>query len=39
MALFPRMGTIAAADLEPQFQGLKGKDGSPAKEFVFNKGL
>lgn len=39
LALFPRVGTIKATDLEPEFQQLKTKKGDIATEFAFNKGL
>jgi len=39
LGVFPRMGSISAADLEPQFQSIKAKDGSLVTEFAFNKGL
>ena len=39
LALFPRVGTIKASDLEPEFQNLKTSKGEPATQFAFNKGL
>ena len=40
LGYFPRMGSITASELEPEFQQIKSKDGTSFKtEFVFNKGL
>jgi len=39
LSIYPRMGTIAASDLEPEYQNLKGSDGKIITEFSFNKGL
>ena len=44
LAYFPRVGTIKAADLEPEFQNIKMKNGGKDSdelmtEFMFNKGL
>ena len=40
MGLFPQIATIKAADLEPEFQGLKSKiKGEIITEFKYNKGL
>jgi len=39
LAAFPRIGSIKADELEPQFQDIRGKDGSHVSEFSFNKGL
>eukprot|EP00158_Paraphelidium_tribonemae_P008110 Partr_v1_DN28477_c4_g1_i5_m41139 putative Mitochondrial cation transporter len=39
IAMFPQRGLIAAHKLEPQFGNLKNSDGSPVKQFTFNKGL
>ena len=39
LGLFPRIGSIKAADLESEFRELKAKDGSLQTEFAFNKGL
>ncbi|OQS04486.1 Mitochondrial Tricarboxylate Carrier (MTC) Family [Thraustotheca clavata] len=39
IALFPQYGTIAAKDLEPQFQQLTNSKGQLVKEFTYNKGI
>eukprot|EP01133_Synstelium_polycarpum_P015226 gene15226-18017_t len=39
IALFPQESTVSSDDLEPEFQGLKDKNGNPIKEFIYNKGL
>ena len=43
LAYFPRMGTIKACDLEPEFQAIRakgaGKENELITEFMFNKGL
>ena len=38
-AIFPQQDSIAAAKLEPQFQGLTARDGTPINTFTYNKGL
>ena len=40
VALFPQTGTIAAADLEPQFRGrVDPATGRPVLSYTFNKGV
>ena len=39
VAAYPREGKIGLDELEPEFADIKGRDGLPIKEFVFNKGL
>jgi hypothetical protein len=40
VALFPQTGRIAAADLEPQFQGrVSAKTGRPVEYYTYNKGV
>jgi len=39
LSIYPRMGTISADELEPEFQNITGDDGERIKEFSFNKGL
>ena len=39
LAMYSRYGTIAATDLEPEFQGLRDVHGNEIREFLFNKGL
>lgn len=39
LAAFNPVVSIAASKLEPQFQNLKKKDGTPITEFTFYKGL
>ena len=39
LAVFPRMGTIKASDLEPEFQKIRTEKGDLITEFTFNKGL
>ena len=39
LSIYPRMGSISADDLEPEFQNITGEDGERVKEFSFNKGL
>ena len=38
-ALYVQRASIDAAALEPEFQGLAAKDGSPVTSFTYNKGL
>ncbi|EPY29561.1 tricarboxylate carrier [Strigomonas culicis] len=39
LAAFNVVQTIDAAQLEPQFQGLTRKDGSPVRQYTYYKGL
>eukprot|EP00049_Salpingoeca_infusionum_P019080 m.360091 g.360091 ORF g.360091 m.360091 type:complete len:331 (+) comp18882_c0_seq1:369-1361(+) len=39
IALFPQEGTIAASEMEPQYQNLKDAQGNAIDTFYFNKGL
>ncbi|GAM28917.1 hypothetical protein SAMD00019534_120930 [Acytostelium subglobosum LB1] len=39
IAMFPQESTIDAGDLEPEFRGLKDRDGQPIQEYIYNKGL
>lgn len=39
LAVFDINQSISASALEPQFQGLKRKNGEPVKEFTYYKGL
>ena len=39
MAAYPQYGVIGLDELEPEFADVRGKNGLPIKEFVYNKGL
>eukprot|EP00041_Stephanoeca_diplocostata_P041499 m.1644070 g.1644070 ORF g.1644070 m.1644070 type:complete len:335 (-) comp61098_c0_seq1:60-1064(-) len=39
ISLFPQEGTIAAAELEPEFRDLKDRNGNTVAKFTYNKGL
>ena len=39
LAFYPRQGTVAAKDIEPEFSEVKDDQGNLITEFVFNKGL
>jgi hypothetical protein len=39
VGIFPEVGTISAAALEPRFRGLKDLDGRPVETFTYNKGI
>jgi hypothetical protein len=39
IAIFPQQMAIDVSILEPEFQGLKDKDGNPVKSVFYNKGL
>ncbi|CAN3355292.1 sideroflexin Fsf1p [Diutina catenulata] len=39
LAVFPQRETLAVSQLEPQFQGLKDKEGKPITRVEFNRGI
>lgn len=39
ISAFPQRGSLPASALEPEFHGLKNKEGLPIERFYFNKGL
>eukprot|EP00127_Corallochytrium_limacisporum_P004070 Clim_evm15s157 gene=Clim_evmTU15s157 len=39
IAIFPQTASLPVSSVEPEFQGLKRKDGSPVQKVTFNKGL
>lgn len=39
IAIFPQEISIPTSALEPEFQGLKTKDGKPIDHVICNKGL
>ena len=39
LAVFPQQDSLPVGKLEPQFQGLKDKEGKPIETLYFNKGL
>jgi hypothetical protein len=39
VAMFPKMSRISASEIEPEFHNIKGKNGQPVKEFIYNKGM
>jgi hypothetical protein len=39
LAVFPQRDSLPVDKLEPQFQGLKDKEGKAIERLYFNKGL